>query len=105
MSVETISIGLVCTVIGLIISYVVFSRNKTKDDKTEGRQDGVILTEIGYIKANTDEIKNEQKEQRRINTDMTTRLAKVEASAKQAHLRIDRMEGREYPTEHHVHEE
>ena len=105
MNVETISIGLVCTVIGLIISYVVFSRNKTKDDKTEGRQDGVILTEIGYIKANTDEIKNEQKEQRRINTDMTTRLAKVEASAKQAHLRIDRMEGREYPTEHHVHEE
>lgn len=105
MSFENIPIGILCAILGFIISYAVFSRNKTKDDKTEGRQDGVILTEIGYIKANTDEIKNEQKEQRKVNAEHTERLARVEASAKQAHLRIDRMEGREYPTEHHTHNE
>ena len=44
-----------------------------------------------------DEIKAEQKEQRRINTETATELAAVKASAKQAHLRIDRIEGREYP--------
>ena len=97
--VEYISIGLLCTVLGLGISFLTFSRNKSKDEKSEGEQSGVMLTEIGYIKANTDEIKAEQREQRKINTDMTTRLAKVEASAKQAHLRIDRIEGTEYPHE------
>lgn len=104
MTIEHISIGLACTLLGLLISYTAFSRNKTKDDKNEGQQTGVILTELGYVKANTDEIKTEQREQRKINTEMTTRLAKVEASAKQAHLRIDRIEGHEYPTEHNTHE-
>ena len=105
MDIADFVIGLVSGLIGFGISYATFSRNKTKDDKSDGKQDGIMLTEIGYIKANTDEIKNEQKEQRKVNADHTERLAKVEASAKQAHLRIDRMEGREYPTAHYGHEE
>lgn len=97
---EYISISILIAALGVIISIAAFSRNKTKEDKTEGRQDGVMLTELGYIKAGIDDIKTEQKEQRHINTETSERLAKVEASAKQAHLRIDRMEGREYPHEH-----
>ena len=53
-----------------------------------------VLTEIGYIKANTDEIKAEQKEQRKTNTEFVTRLTDVEASAKQAHKRLDHIEKR-----------
>lgn len=101
MAGEMIPFGVLCALLGIVISYAVFSRNKTKDDKSEGRQDGVICTELGYIKANTDEIKSEQREQRKVNAEHAERLAKVEASAKQAHLRIDRWEGREYPSEHH----
>lgn len=97
---EYISIGLACSILSVAIAYLVFSRNKSKDDKSEGQQNGVICTELGYIKAGIDDIKAEQKEQRHINTETSERLAKVEASAKQAHLRIDRMEGREYPHEH-----
>ena len=48
----------------------------------------------GYIKANTDEIKAEQKEQRKTNTEFVTRLTDVEASAKQAHKRLDHIEKR-----------
>ena len=99
--VEYVSIALLFTVIGGMIAIATFSRNKSKDDKSEGQQSGVMLTELGYIKANTDEIKNEQREQRKINTEFATKLASVEASAKQAHLRIDRIEGREYPTHEH----
>lgn len=97
---EYISASILIAALGVIISIAAFSRNKTKDDKTEGQQSGVMLTELGYIKAGIDDIKAEQKEQRHINADTGERLAKVEASAKQAHLRIDRMEGREYPHEH-----
>lgn len=100
--VEYISVGLICTAVGALIAILTFNRNKSKDDKTEGQQVGVICTELGYVKAGIDDIKSEMKEQRRINVETSERLAKVEASAKQAHLRIDRMEGREYPSrEHH----
>lgn len=97
---EYISIGLVFTIIGGIIGYASFARNKTKDDTAEGRQTGTMLTELGYIKSGIDDIKTEQREQRQINTQTATELAAVKASAKQAHLRIDRIEGREYPTHH-----
>ncbi len=94
---ETITIALVFTILGGVIGVATFSRNKAKDDKSEGRQDGQMLTELGYIKSGIDDIKSEQREQRRINTETATKLASVEASAKQAHLRLDRIEGREYP--------
>jgi hypothetical protein len=54
-----------------------------------------VLTELGYIKSGVDDIKAEQREQRKINTEFYSRLAAVEGSAKQAHHRIDRLEGRE----------
>ena len=98
---EYISIALLCTLVGGALGLLTFSRNKSKDDKTEGQQSGQMLTELGYIKSGIDDIKTEQREQRKINTEYATRMAAVEASVKQAHLRIDRMEGREYPAHSH----
>lgn len=95
--IEAIPIALAFTIVGGIISYSAFARNKSKDDKSEGQQSGQMLTELGYIKSGIDDIKTEQREQRKINTETATRLASVEASAKQAHRRLDRIEGREYP--------
>ena len=90
-----IEIGLLCTIGGLIIAWAGYRLNEKKNTRSEGQEIGTVLTELGYIKANTDEIKAEQKEQRKTNTEFYTRLASVEASAKQAHKRIDRIEGRE----------
>lgn len=98
---EYISIALLCTIVGGALGLLTFSRNKAKDDKTEGQQSGQMLTELGYIKSGIDDIKTEQREQRKINTEYATRMAAVEASAKQAHLRIDRIEGREHPAHSH----
>lgn len=99
--VEYVSIALLCTIVGGFIGVATFARNKSKDDKSEGQQSGQMLTELGYIKSGIDDIKSEQREQRKINTETATKLAAVEASAKQAHRRIDRIEGREYPTHEH----
>ena len=85
-------VGMVCTVLGAVFGYIAFARNNQHDNQEEGRKDGTILTELGYIKANTDEIKAEQKEQRKLNTEFATRLTKVEASAERAHFRIDHIE-------------
>ena len=91
----TALIGIVCSILGAVLGYLGFTRNLKKDCAEEGKHNGTMLTELGYIKANTDEIKAEQKEQRKTNTEFVARLTAVEASAKQAHHRIDRLEGRE----------
>lgn len=88
------AIGIGCTVLGLVVAYAGFRLNARREDKSDGRELGTLLTEVGYIKSNTDEIKAEQKEQRKTNTEFYSRLSAVEASAKQAHKRIDRLEGR-----------
>ena len=95
-------IGIIFTTIGALISYLGFRRNQSKDDRNEGERDGVLYTELGYIKANTDEIKAEQKEQRTLNNDFRERLTAVESSTKQAHHRIDRQDDRiDRIEEHH----
>lgn len=90
-----ILVGALCAIGGLIISYAVFSRTKAREDAQEGENKGTMFAELGYIKANTDEIKAEQKEQRKTNTEFVSRLTAVESSAKQAHHRLDRLEGKE----------
>lgn len=86
------AISLVAGLCGIAFGVAGFLRGKKADDGAEGRQDGQILTELGYIKGGIDDVKNEQREQRKINTEFVTRLTAVEASAKQAHKRLDQIE-------------
>lgn len=88
-------LSVISTVCAIIFGYVAFVRNRDKDNETEARNDATVLTEIGYIKANTDEIKAEQREQRKTNTEFVSRLTAVEESAKQAHKRLDNIEEQE----------
>ena len=87
------ALGILGTVFGILGIIYGFTRNKHTDDEAQGRQSGTILTELGFIKSGVEDIKTEQREQRKINTEIYSRLTSVEASAKQAHKRIDRMEG------------
>ena len=85
-------IDVICALGGFAICYLSFFRTAKKDCEEEGKATGQMLSELGYIKANTDDIKAEQREQRKINNEFYTRMASVEASAKQAHKRIDKLE-------------
>lgn len=78
-------------IIGVIFGLVSFLRNKKQDDNSEGRESGTVLSDLGYIKAGVDEIKAEQKDQRKTNIEFITRLTAVEESTKQAHKRIDEL--------------
>ncbi len=88
-------LSIVSAVCAIVFGYLAFVRNRDKDREGDAKADATVLTEIGYIKANTDEIKAEQKEQRKTNTEFVSRLTAVEESAKQAHKRIDSIEERE----------
>lgn len=87
-------LSIVSTLLAIVFGYIAFVRSRDKDKSEDIKTDATMLTEIGYIKANTDEIKAEQKDQRKTNIEFAVRLTDVEASAKQAHKRIDTMEGR-----------
>lgn len=88
-----IIVGLICTVLGAAVGYATFSRNKTKDDRGDGKETGAILTEIGYIKSSVDTVNQKLDRQEERNIEFMSRLASVEASTKSAHHRIDRLEG------------
>ncbi len=78
----------ISTVCAVIFGYATYRRNGRADISSGAAKNATFLTEIGYIKANTDEIKAEQKEQRKTNTDFISRLTAVEESVRQAHKRI-----------------
>ena len=82
MDTFTTVLSVFSTVCAIVFGYIAFVRNRDKDKESNVKHDATVLTEIGYIKANTDEIKAEQKEQRKTNTEFVTRLTDVEASAK-----------------------
>ena len=85
-------LSVVSTICAIVFGYVAFARNGKRDVADEAKSDATVLTEIGYIKGGIDDIKAEQREQRKTNTDVLERLSKVEASAKQAHHRLDSVE-------------
>lgn len=93
MGTETI-IGIIVGIGGLIFGCITFFRNKKSDDEADGKKDGVVLTELGYIKSGIDDIKRRQEKQEDQNISNVTRLTAVEAAVKQAHKRLDRMEGK-----------
>lgn len=84
-------LSVVSTLCAIFFGYKAYARNRDTDVKEDAKDNATLLTEIGYIKANTDEIKAEQKEQRKTNLDFLTRLTAVEESVKQAHKRIDEL--------------
>lgn len=90
----TALIGIGCSILGAILGYLGFMRNAKKDSECEGKESGTILTEIGYIKAGVDDIKRRQEKQDDRHLEIIGRLTAVEASSKQAHKRLDTIEGR-----------
>ena len=89
------ALGIMGTICAIVFGYATFKRNKKIDDSTEGKESGTILTEIGYIKSGVDDIKRKQEKQDEHHIEVISRITAVEQSAKQAHHRIDRLEGSE----------
>ena len=81
--------GMVIGLIGVICSIVAVSRNRAADVKSAGKEDGVVLTELGYIKAGVDDLKRDNREIRGDLKTLDERVTRNEEATKQAHKRID----------------
>ena len=92
---ETVIFGVITAIVGLcslIISFVALSRNKKSDDRTEGKESGVLFTELGYIKKGIEGIEQRLEKQETQYVNVIAQLTSVDASVKQAHKRIDALE-------------
>ncbi|APF22573.1 hypothetical protein [Clostridium butyricum] len=89
---ETISIALLCTILGVSISYLTFQRNKDNAIRAETREDAETRAKLDYISKGVDDIRLDIKTQDRKINEVIERVAKVEESAKSAHHRIDNIE-------------
>lgn len=58
---ETISIALVCTVVGAIISYATFQRNRGNDIRADTREEAETRTKLDYISKGVDDIRIDKK--------------------------------------------
>jgi septal ring factor EnvC (AmiA/AmiB activator) len=89
---ETISIALFCTILGVSISYLTFQRNKDNAIRAETREDAETRAKLDYISKGVDDIRLDIKTQDRKINEIIERVAKVEESSKSAHHRIDNIE-------------
>ena len=87
------AIGVIGASLGIVFGWISFLRHRRQDEQGDGERNGTLLTEIGYIKSGVDDIKRKQEKQDEKNLEIVTHLAAVDASVKEAHKRVDRLEG------------
>lgn len=89
---ETISIGVACTLIGIALSYLTFQRNKNNDIRANSREEAKTEAKLDYIATAVDEIRLDNKARDREIKDIREKVIMIETSTKSAHKRIDSME-------------
>lgn len=93
---DSISVGLVFTIVGGIIGYATFYMNSKKNTKQETKEETTVITSIGtkldLISKNVDEIRLDNKDFNKSMHQLGERISAVEQSAKSAHHRIDNLE-------------
>ena len=87
--------GLVFSGVAIMFTVKGSKRTDVKDIEARVIENTTINLKLDNVAKDTAEIKEEVRLQRREVQNLSERMAKVEASAKQAHHRIDRMEGTE----------
>jgi len=73
----------------IISAYFGYQKGLKAESKEQGKEKGILLTEIGYIKRGIDSIEKKQDAHDIRFTNIEVKLGKVDECAKSAHHRID----------------
>lgn len=91
---DNISIALLCSLLGAGISYLTFQKHNKKDAENEAREETVIKTKLDYIALAMDEIRLDNKARDREMKEIRESIILLNASIKEAHKRLDTIEGK-----------
>lgn len=89
----TVIVSVTAAISSFILGWLGRSRTIRQDAATEASRDASLKTDVEYIKRGIDDVRFEQKDQGRRFDALSERVTRVEESAKQAHHRINRLEG------------
>lgn len=85
-------VGVTTGICGMVCALVAASRSKKRDDQREGKEDGVLMTEIGYIKKGVDGIEQKFEKLENKYIDLAMQVASIEGEIKRFHKRIETLE-------------
>lgn len=85
-------LGAVSVVFGMVITYLTFVRGRDKDIKSDATENAKISTKLDHISQGVDTIRIDLKSNEKEIGRVAERVTRVEESAKQAHLRINKLE-------------
>lgn len=87
-------IGALCTLLGTVIGFLGFSRNRDKDVRSDASKNAVIETKLDNISSGIDSIRIDIKANEQRTSELSERVIRVEESTKQAHKRIDKFDNK-----------
>jgi hypothetical protein len=82
-------LGAIGTVCSILFGYIGYQSGVKKNCEEEGKENGQLKADIGYIKRGVDDIRIDLKAQEKRVGELSERVTRVEESTKQAHKRID----------------
>ena len=88
----TAVVAAISPVSAILVAWMALGRNQRHDAQKDAATLSGIQSDIGYIKSGNDQIKGQLHELTGQINDIRERVAGIEASVKQAHLRIDHLE-------------
>ena len=89
----TIIITAVGVIAAVVTGFIGYQNGLRKNSTRDGEERGVLMTEIGYIKAGIDDIKKQQDRQDRAHNDLNIRVTTIENEQKTMWKRIDELKG------------
>lgn len=87
-----LTIGLIATVCSIMFGYMGYQKGLKDENKKLGNSEGILNTDIQYIKRRTDEVLLEQKDTNRNIGFLTERVTRVEEGIKAVNNRVDTVE-------------
>ena len=87
-------ISIIAAIGGVVFGVTTIFRNKKQDDTKDGKESGIVLTELGYIKSSLDDIKQKQDRADGQIVGFLRELTAVQESVKSLHHRLDGLERR-----------
>ena len=90
----TAAISAAAAISGIVLGWLGHARTAQKDAANDAAADADLRASVNYIRQAVDDMRVEIRLMRQDYADLVERVARVEESAKSAHRRIDRLEGR-----------
>ena len=91
LSVVVSVIGIIGTLSSIFFAYLAFRKNEKLEARSEGKTQGSIFSDIGYIKACVDRVEKNLSKVDESYKDILERLSKVEESVEHVTKRVDAM--------------